>query len=334
MATVPGAIFLSRKANIYDWPGRRKVHSRPVPRWGGVGIFLSVILTLVTIYYVFPQFRELLSYELKDTKSKFISTISIQTQLIGVLLGSTFVLVLGMIDDKKPVRAVTKLLVQIIAAYCAMDFGLRIAGLKLPFGIGIDFRKTEATIFLSQIVSILWLIGFMNTINLADGLDGLASGIAAIASGTFFVVAILLRPDKIWLVQQLQLSAVLSAVLCGACIGFLFFNFHPARVFLGDCGALFIGFFLAGISIIGTLKTPLVIALFIPVIIVALPILDVLLSILRRLNRGTGVMTPDKDHIHHRLLRLGWSHREVVLVMYVITLVMSIISITMSVFKT
>ncbi|MFN3967026.1 MAG: MraY family glycosyltransferase, partial [Endomicrobiia bacterium] len=301
--------------------------------WGGLAIFLSFFICITIAYYLFPKFHNVLSYRLEDTKSKFVSSIYIQTQVIGILIGSVLVLALGMIDDKKPVRAVTKLLVQIIAAYCTMDFGVRILGLNFPFGIEINFKKNELLIFLSQLITVFWLIGFMNTINLADGLDGLATGIVAIASGTFFIISILLKPDKIWLAKQLQMSAALSITLCGACLGFLFFNFNPAKIFLGDCGSLLTGFLLASISITGTLKTPLVISLFIPIIIVALPVLDVLLSIFRRIRKGTGIMEPDKEHIHHRLLKLGWTHREVVLIMYVITLVLSLFAVSFTAWK-
>jgi len=329
----PGTIFLSKQLNVYDWPARRKVHSRPIPRWGGVGIFLGCFLTIMIAYSLFPQFRELLSYQLEQPRSRLVGGLSLHTQLIGIFIGSLFVLLLGMIDDKKPVRALTKLLVQIIASYCALDFGVRIFGLNLPFGLKIVFTKNEFLVFLSQVVTVLWLIGFMNTINLADGLDGLACGIVSIASGTFFIVSLLLKPDKLWLIKQLQLSGLLSIILCGCCLGFLFYNFNPAKIFLGDCGALFLGFLLASISIIGTLKTPLVISLFVPIIIVGLPILDVFLSIFRRLRRGMDVMEPDKEHIHHRLLKWGWSHREVVLLMYIVTMVLSIISISIVSFR-
>jgi len=329
----PLTIVLCRKFNVYDWPGRRKVHTRPIPRWGGFAIFLSCLLCFILAYYLFPKFQSVLSYRLEDTKSRFVSSIYIQTQVIGILIGSALVLILGMTDDKKPVPAFTKLLVQIIAAYCTMDFGVRILGLNLPFGIEINFRKNELLILASQFITVFWLIGFMNTINLIDGLDGLATGIVAIASGTFFIIAILLKPDKIWLTRQLQMSAALSITLCGACLGFLFFNFNPAKIFLGDCGSLLTGFLLASISITGTLKTPLVISLFIPVIIVALPILDVILSIFRRIRKGISIMEPDKEHIHHRLLKLGWTHREVVLVMYVITLVLSLFTVSFTAWK-
>jgi UDP-GlcNAc:undecaprenyl-phosphate GlcNAc-1-phosphate transferase len=211
-----------------------------------------------------------------------------------------------------------------------MDYGVRISGLTLPFGNSFyEFPK-----LLAQVLTVFWIIGFMNTINLADGLDGLAAGIVAVASGTFFIVALLQGQTKIVLLsKQLMMAAVLAAGLAGACIGFLLYNFHPAKVFMGDSGALFLGFLLAAISTIGTLKTTAFVSLFIPVTVVALPIMDVALSMFRRMRQGMGLMQPDKDHIHHRLLRFGWSHREVVLLIYVFTLILSIGSILLTVFK-
>jgi UDP-GlcNAc:undecaprenyl-phosphate GlcNAc-1-phosphate transferase len=209
-----------------------------------------------------------------------------------------------------------------------MDFGVRISGLTLPVGN----RYYQFPIMISQLVTVLWLVGFMNTINLADGLDGLAAGIVMIASGTFFIVCILQKAqtNDLLVARQLQLSGVLSMTLCGASLGFILFNFHPAKVFMGDCGALLLGFLLGSISIIGTLKTTAVISLFVPVIIVALPVFDVILSIYRRLRSGISVGKPDKEHIHHRMLKWGWTHREVVLFTYVITLILSVFTITLT----
>ena len=203
-------------------------------------------------------------------------------------------------------------------------------GLSIP---GMDSYYTFPLI-IGQIITVFWIIGFMNTINLADGLDGLAAGIGAIASATFFVVALLQKNDQmIFLSKQLSLSAVLAITLSGACFGFLIWNFNPARVFMGDSGALFIGFMLAAISVVGTLKTTAFVALLIPITVVALPILDVALSMFRRFRKGTGLMEPDKEHIHHRLLQFGWTHREVVLLMYIFTLILSICSILLTVVK-
>jgi len=315
----PASIVLARRFDVLDYPRSRKVHRQPLPRWWGIGIFLGFFAALTAVT-LFPHFKSLLAYRSGE----------LFKQLSGIIFGGTLVFVLGLIDDKKSLQAVTKLLTQIIAAYIAMDYGVRISGLALPFGPGYY----ELPKLLGQALTVFWIIGFMNTVNLADGLDGLASGIVAIAAGTFFIVALLQGQTKIILLsKQLTMAAILAAGLTGACLGFLLYNFHPAKVFMGDSGALFLGFMLASISTIGTLKSTAVMSIVIPIVVVALPILDVALSMFRRMRQGNGLMQADKDHIHHRLLRFGWSHREVVLLMYVITLLLSIGSILLTVFK-
>lgn len=316
----PVSIMLARKFDVLDYPRARKVHRQPLPRWGGIGIFLGFMASLAVLFFVMPSFRELLTYGAGELLKEFA----------GIIFGSAVVFVLGLIDDKKSVRSVTKLLVQIIAAYVAMDYGVRISGLAFPF---VD-KFFQFPIIVGQIVTVFWIIGFMNTINLADGLDGLAAGIVAIASATFFVVALLQGDTTVLLLKhQLVFAAVLAAALTGACLGFLVFNFNPAKLFMGDSGALFLGFMLAAISTIGTLKSTAVMSIFIPIIVVALPILDVALSMFRRMRKGMNMMQPDKEHIHHRLLSYGWSHREVVLLMYIFTLILSIGSILVTVFN-
>jgi UDP-GlcNAc:undecaprenyl-phosphate GlcNAc-1-phosphate transferase len=316
----PVSILLARKFDVLDYPRARNVHRQPLPRWGGIGIFAGFFTAVIVLLISFPSFRSLLNYKSGE----------LLKQLTGIIFGGILVFVLGLVDDKKSVLAPVKFCVQIIAAYIAMDYGVRITGLALPF---FDHFITFP-IIIGQMVTVFWIIGFMNTINLADGLDGLAAGIVAIAAGTFFVVALLQSDTKLVLLsKQLQFSAVLAAMLMGACLGFLVYNFNPAKVFMGDSGALFLGFMLSTISTIGTLKSTAVMALFIPIVVVALPILDVALSIFRRMRQGMGLMQPDKDHIHHRLLKFGWTHREVVLLMYVFTLILSIGSILLTVFK-
>jgi len=318
---VPFSIYLARRFDVMDYPKARKVHRQPLPRWGGIGIYIGFALAM-GLLFLFPAFRELLAYKYKS--------IELFKVFCGVAFGGTLIFVLGAIDDKKSIQALTKLLVMIIASYIAMDYGVRINGLILPW----HNTYFEFPLILSELVTVLWIIGFTNTINLADGLDGLAAGIVAIASATFFVVALLQGQTKVmYLAKQLSFSAALAAALCGACLGFLIYNFNPAKVFMGDSGALFIGFLLAAISAVGTLKSTAVLALLIPVVAVALPIVDVALSIFRRMRKGSGIMEPDKEHIHHRLLSYGWTHREVVLLMYIFTLIFSIASILLTVFK-
>lgn len=322
----PISIFLAKEFRVLDKPQMRKVHLQPMPRWGGIGIYLGFFFALLLVYWIFPSVKNLLSFRYL---SRF-GEVSLRQQLVGIIFGATVVFILGLIDDKKPVQALTKFLVQIIASYIAMDYGVRISGLALPF----LRRFYDFPLILSQLLSVFWICGFMNTINLADGLDGLAAGIAGIAALTFFIVSLIQGMTRqIILANQLKLAALLSVLLMGVCLGFLVYNFHPAKVFMGDSGALFLGFLLAGISAVGTLKTAAIVSLFIPVIVVALPVVDVLLAIIRRIQQGRKIMEPDRQHIHHRLLRFGWSQREVVLFIYVLTLLLSIVSITVTVFK-
>lgn len=322
LATViftPISIRLARKYNVLDYPRARKVHHQPLPRWGGIGLYAGFFIALGLLLLLFPSFKHMLAYK----------TGTLFKELAGIALGSTVVFVLGLMDDKKPVQPIVKLLIQIIAAYVALDYGVRISGVTLPF---FNFHKLP--LIIGQVLTIFWIIGFMNTINLADGLDGLAAGIVAIASGTFFVVALLQGQTKIVLLaKQLELASILAVLLTGASLGFLLFNFSPAKVFMGDSGALFLGFMLSAISIIGTLKSTAMMSIFIPITVVALPIIDVALAIYRRMRSGARVMNADKGHIHHRLLSYGWTQREVVLLMYVFTFIFSIGSILLTVFK-
>jgi UDP-GlcNAc:undecaprenyl-phosphate GlcNAc-1-phosphate transferase len=328
---VPLSIRLAEKSGAMDFPDERKVHTKPIARWGGLGIALSFFLALIAVYFFFPRFHSLLAYKHKIMSGReMIGILSLKKQFWGVLFGSVFILGLGMWDDKKRISAAVKLPLQIIAAYIAMDYGVRLFGITLPWKGGYFLFPEIA----SQIATIFWLTGFMNTVNLMDGLDGLAAGICAIAAGTFLVVAVLQGQTHVALFsKQLKLAGVLSAALCGSCIGFLWYNFFPAKVFMGDGGALFLGYMLACITVIGTLKTSAFFSLIIPIVVVALPVMDVAVSILRRLRSGKEVFEADKGHLHHQLLRHGWSQREAVLGMYVVTLVLSLFSIILTVFK-
>lgn len=328
---VPLAIRLSRRFGAIDQPDPRKMHAGPMPRWGGLGIALSFFLALAVVRLSFHRFSQLLAYRYKlYAGGEVVGILSLRQQFFGILCGALVILVLGMWDDRKRLPAAVKLPFQIIAAYVAMDYGVRLSGIALPWGSGYF----PFPILVSQIVTVFWLIGFMNTINLVDGLDGLAGGICAIAAGSFLVVAVLQGQTQVILFsKQLKLAGVLSAALCGACLGFLWFNFYPARVFMGDGGALFLGYMLASITVIGTLKTTALFALIIPIVVVALPIADVAISILRRLREGRKIFEPDRGHLHHRLIDQGWTQREVVLAVYVITLVLALFSILLTVFK-
>lgn len=327
----PFSIWLAKRWGVMDQPDARKVHTSPIPRWGGIGIYVGVLLSLLGIYAGFPRFRALIAFQqVIYDHGQMVDFLSLSKQLAGILVGMTAVLVLGMMDDRKPVPALIKLLTQIIASMAAIIYGVKISGLRLPF----TDAYVQFPIFVSIGITVFWIIGFMNAINLADGLDGLAVGLAAIASATFLAVAIIQgNTDTPFIAKQLKLAAVLSAILSGGCLGFLPYNFSPAKVFMGDGGALCVGFLLGTITVIGTLKTTAVLSVMIPVIVVALPVIDVSLAMIRRYRKGTRLMEPDKEHLHHRLMNRGWTGREVVLLVYVLTLILSVMAIFLAIVK-
>lgn len=330
--------YLAKKFKVLDYPRprSRKVHSEPIPRWGGLSIYFGLLLSIIVFYFLSADFKSLLEY--KDSlysAGRLVRYLELSKQLTGVLIAATLVVILGMIDDKKGVSPIVKLLTQIIAAYIAMDYGVRILGLTLPLchgGFGGKFYYLPT--ILSQIITVIWLVGFMNTINLVDGLDGLATGLVAIAAFTFFAISLIQGETKIvFIARQLNLAAILSIGLCGATLGFLGHNFYPAKIFLGDTGSLLLGFLLGTIAVIGTLKTTAVIAIFIPILVVGLPVIDVFFAIIRRFRKGKPIFEADKEHFHHRLLRLGWTQKEIVFLVYIVTLILSQGAILLTIFK-
>ncbi len=327
--------YLAKKYKVLDYPRlrSRKVHSEPIPRWGGLSIYFGLLLCVGMLYFLSADFKTLLEY--KDSLyslGRLIRYLEISKQLNGVFIAATLILILGMIDDKKNISPIAKLLTQIIAAYIAMDYGVRILGLTLPGIFGGKFYYLPT--ILGQIVTVVWLVGFMNTINLVDGLDGLATGIVAIAAFTFFAISLIQAETKIvFVARQLNLAAILSIGLCGATLGFLGHNFYPAKIFLGDTGSMLLGFLLGTIAVIGTLKTTAVIAFFIPILVIGLPVADVFFAIVRRFYKGKPIFEADKEHFHHRLLRLGWTQREIVFLVYVVTLILSQGAILLTVFR-
>jgi UDP-GlcNAc:undecaprenyl-phosphate GlcNAc-1-phosphate transferase len=330
-SATPFSIWLARRYGVLDQPDARKVHQSPLPRWGGLGIYLGILLGVAGTYIGFPRFRQLLDYRhsLYD-HGRLVDIISLDKQFAGILVGLTIVVFLGMMDDRKPVPSAYKLLLQIIASLVALNYGVQISGLRLPF----TSSYVQFPILFSQVITVFWIIGFMNAINLADGLDGLAAGLAAIASATFLAVAIIQgSTETTFISKQLKLAGVLSAILAGSCLGFLPYNFAPAKVFMGDGGALGVGFLLGAITVIGTLKTTAVLSIMIPVIVVALPVIDVGLAMLRRYKKKSRIMEPDREHLHHRLLNRGWTAREVVLLVYVLTLILSVSAIFLAIVK-
>lgn len=287
LLVTPAVILLAKKTGALDAPDARKVHTRPIPRIGGLGIYLAFMASMVTLLQTVPVDME------------------VQREIYGLMTGGTLIAALGLLDDYVNLPAKVKLLGQIIAA-CVLVFGfdVRIDFITDPFGdyLYLEFLAIPATLF--------WIVGLTNTVNLIDGLDGLAAGVSTIAATTIFLVA---------LQQSFALVAVLTAALAGAAFGFLYYNFNPARIFMGDSGSMFLGFMLAGISIIGAVKSAATIALIVPILALGLPIMDTTFAIVRRYRGGVPIFKPDKGHLHHRLLDLGFTQRQAVLLMYVIS---------------
>lgn len=284
--------FVRDVATKHGWvaaPGSsRHLHSQPLPRLGGVAIFLAFlasVLSSIVVGKFYPQWN-----------------ISIFAKAgLTILLPGTLVFLLGVYDDLRSLGPAIKFAVQAIAATMLFAGGLRINSLPVLFG------SHQFSWFISLALTILWVLAVTNAFNLIDGLDGLAAGSALFSTLVVFVVALLAHS---------ALVTMMTLALAGAILGFLRFNFNPATIFLGDCGSLFIGFSLSALALQGAAKAPTTVAIAIPVVSFGLPILETVLSIARRFISGRPVFTADREHIHHKLLQLGLSHRQVVVVLY------------------
>lgn len=287
---IPRIIALAVRTGEMDMPDERKVHTAPIPRLGGIAIYVAFMAAVLL-------------------------TVDMTREIAGLLLGGTVIAAVGVIDDLKNLPAKVKLLGQIIAAAVLVLFDVRIDFISDPFGdlIYLEYLAVPATLF--------WIVGITNTVNLIDGLDGLAGGVSTIASITILLVA---------LQQDYLLVVVLTAALSGSVLGFLRYNFNPAKIFMGDTGSMFLGYMLAGISVIGAVKSAATVALIVPIFALGLPILDTAFAIIRRYLGGKPIFKPDRGHLHHRLLDLGFSQRQAVLLMYVISGVLGVSAIALT----
>lgn len=290
----PAAIWLAPKIGGVDIPkDNRRIHTRPVPRVGGIAIFVGVTLSIGIILA-------------RDNM-----------QLTGILIGGAIIFILGLIDDLKNLPPVVKLLGQIAAAAVVYGFGTKIEFMRYLFSMDKQFVPEIA----ACIITIIWLVGITNAVNLIDGMDGLAAGVVAIASCCIAYVAYIHGTYH----QCLPMLAV-----AGGALGFLPFNFYPAKTFMGDCGSQFLGFMIAAISIMGLVKSATVVALVIPLLVLGLPVFDTAYAILRRLIRHKPIMEADKEHIHHRFLKSGMGQRRSVLCMYGICAIMGTAAVLLS----
>ena len=294
-ALTPIVRALGRRWGLVDVPGARKIHTVEVPRIGGVGVTLAAVLSLAVV-----------------TALGWVSVADVAGWL-PALLGVVIVFGVGFRDDLKPVRPLVKLAFQVLAAVVAVSMGVRIDHFTL-------FGTTHLLGWLGVPLTLLWIVGITNAFNLMDGLDGLATGLAIIAAATCATVSISRGDSQ---------GGLLLAALLGALCGFLPYNFNPATIFLGDSGSLVVGHVLAVTAINGWQKGATALAVAVPLLIFALPISETLLSIVRR-TRGAGirhVFSADQAHIHYRLLGLGLSHRNAVLLLYTVSLALALLAL-------
>ncbi len=291
LALTPIVRIVGIRWGIVSHPGGRHVHKGVIPRIGGVAMFVGFAAAVLTEY---------LGERLWDWAPVLTR---LGRPVTGVLIGIAAVFVVGMLDDIFDLRPGQKLLGQIAAAGIVIAFGVKISFISNPFGGGIILLGV-----LAYPITLFWIVGFANVINLIDGLDGLAAGVTAIASLSFLLLAVQ---------SNVLVAGALAAALFGACLGFLRYNFNPASVFMGDSGALFLGFTLACISLLGVIKSVAAITLVIPLLIIGVPIFDTLSAIIRRSRHGQPIQMADKGHIHHRLLGRGFNQRQTVLIIYV-----------------
>jgi UDP-GlcNAc:undecaprenyl-phosphate GlcNAc-1-phosphate transferase len=276
----------------------RRLHDRPVPRLGGIAIYLAFAAGLVPLILL----HNLLTNDLASIKWKFFT----------ILAPSTLILLFGIYDDLRGTKAPAKFAAQIVAAILLFSLGGRIEILSIPF-VG----TVELPIYLSFALTIIWTVGLSNAFNLIDGLDGLAAGAALFATFVMLSVALVIYNPFV---------AVVAMALTGSLIGFLRYNFNPASIFLGDSGALFLGFLLAALSVQGMQKASTVVAVAIPLLAFGLPVVDTGVAVVRRFISGKPLFKGDREHIHHKLLERGWSQRRVALSLYGICAILGLMA--------
>ena len=304
----PHTMRLSKEVGAIDLPNDRRINKKPMPRLGGLAVISGFLVS--TIYL-------LVMMSLENNLNLF-GTENYYLKLIGFLIGIILLGITCFIDDSKGIPWYVKLIVQIISAIIVTICGIRIENISLPF---VENKIVIDQVF-SYILTVGWIIGITNAINLIDGLDGLSSGVCLISCLSLLII-FSLNGSPI-------LAIILITALAGAIVGFLPFNFSPAKTFIGDTGSNFMGFSIAIISILGVAKTYTAIVLIAPIIVLALPIFDTLFAIVRRIVKGKSikaVMKPDKGHIHHRLMARGYSQKQAVLIMYGITAILGMFAI-------
>lgn len=309
----PIVIRIARKFGVIDHPDERRVHVTPTPRWGGIAIYLAFMITVVVTIAIHRFLK------LDDVK--------FDGQVLGLLFGGTIIAIAGMLDDKYDLSPIIQVAAIVTGASVMVAFGSKISYLNVPFTHGVFLQ------WLAIPITLIWIFGVTKTVDLMDGLDGLCAGICAIAAATLLVMTFR-ELDPSWAMhhtEQLRNSfvtvRVFAAALLGASIGFLRFNYPPARIFMGTVGAQFMGFVIAGSSIVGAFKVAALVAIAVPMLVFALPVVDAAFVVIRRAMSGRSVTEADKSHVHHRLLERGLSHAQTIWVIYGLTAAFSAVGL-------
>lgn len=283
------------KVGAVDVPkDNRRMHKKPIPRLGGLAIFFGFMFSILLFLKINAQFR-------------------------SILLGAAIIVVLGVVDDITPLPAKLKFVVQIVAALIPAMNGVVIRVLSNPNLLSENAYWNMG--MLSIPVTVLWIVAITNAVNLIDGLDGLAIGVSAISATTVLIIALM--------VSEMQV-AIAMAALVGACIGFMPYNINPAKMFMGDTGATFLGYILATMSIQGLFKFYAVISFAVPFLILGLPIFDTSFAFIRRIAHGQSPMQADRGHIHHRLIDMGLSQKQAVATLYVISAILGLSAVVLT----
>lgn len=293
----PFVMRFAKLVGAVDVPAdERRMHKKPVTRLGGLSIFLGFMIAV----FIFND---------------------ISNQVAGILIGAVIIVVLGVLDDIYRLSAWKKLIVQIIAALVPVFFDVVVHVFSNPlyiFGIGDPYLDLGIWAYP---LTVIWIIGITNSVNLIDGLDGLAVGVSSIASVSMLIIAVVLYVPQV---------ALLMAALAGGCMGFMPFNRNPAKMFMGDTGATFLGFILATSSVMGLFKLYAIISFAVPFLVLGLPIFDTLSAILRRVSKGKSPMSADRSHVHHRLIDMGFTQKQSVAILYLMSALLGITAVVLT----
>lgn len=289
----PVVRILAKNVGAIDVPkDNRRMHKTTIPRMGGLAIFFGFVIAVLLF-------------------------VKVSTQMKAILMGAVVLIVLGVVDDIKPLPALFKLIVQIGAALIPVSQGVKVYSIAHPF-VSYDYITLGAW---SIPLTVIWIVGMINAVNFIDGLDGLAVGISSIASVSMLVVAALVSEAYV---------VVIMAALAGACIGFMPFNMNPAKIFMGDTGSMFLGYILAVMSVQGLFKFYAIVTFAVPFIVLGLPIIDTVFAIIRRLLKGQSPFAADRGHVHHRLVDLGFDQKQTVAILYALSAVLGLSAVVLT----